>query len=232
MKLTLTLPVLSLLLWTTAAAQTSVAGTSASYETRDSITRGPYTLIVINKQEGFDTAVINRMVETYFTVYPKLAETFNREAAKKVTFLIDPSYEGVAATARDVIMYNPEWFVKHPGDIDVVTHEAMHVVQAYKRHVPGWVTEGIADYVRYKFGVDNEGAGWKLPAFSPEHSYRDSYRITARFFNWIEENIKKGFVVALDSRARAGQYNAAVWKEITGKTLDELWQEYAASHQQ
>jgi len=108
----------------------------------------------------------------------------------------------------------------------------MHVVQAYKRHVPGWVTEGIADYVRYKFGVDNEGAGWKLPAFSPVHSYRDSYRITARFFNWIEENIKKGFVVALDSRARAGQYNAAVWKEITGKTLDELWQEYAASHQQ
>jgi len=232
MKRSFILQTLFVLLWTAAAAQTSVTETKASYVSRDSITRGDYTLIVINKHKDFDTALMRRMVETHFTVYPKLVKTFNKEAARKITFLIDPDYKGVAATSGTFIYYNPEWFFQHPGDIDVVTHEVMHVVQAYKRSGPGWVTEGIADYVRFKFGVDNEGAGWSLTPFSPKHSYRDSYRITARFFNWIEEHVKKGFVVELDSHVRAGQYSEGLWQAITGKTLDELWQQYAASHQQ
>ena len=30
---------------------------------------------------------------------------------------------------------------------------------------PGWLTEGIAEYARYKFGVNNTAAKWALPNY-------------------------------------------------------------------
>jgi hypothetical protein len=78
---------------------------------------------------------------------------------------------------------------KHPEDLDVVTHEVMHIVQNYDRStLPGWLTEGIADYVRYKYGVDNAGSKWALPYYKAGQSYKNSYRITARFLNRLENN--------------------------------------------
>jgi hypothetical protein len=196
---------------------------------KDSITRGEYTLIFINKKEGFSDALKTRMIETFFTVYPLQAKTYNPNTRKKVTFLVDPTYEGVAATAGSIIRYNPGWFDKHPGDIDVVTHEAMHIVQSYRRGGPGWVTEGIADYVRHTMGVDNPGAGWTLTPFSDKQNYDNAYRITARFFVWIEKNVKPGFVVQLNEAMREGKYNDGIWKEWTGKDVKELWSAYAAN---
>ncbi len=48
----------------------------------------------------------------------------------------------------------------------------MHIVQNYGRSTrPGWLTEGIADYVRYKYGVDNVGSKWALPDYKAGQSY-------------------------------------------------------------
>lgn len=196
---------------------------------KDSVTREGYTLIFINKKEGFSDAVKKRMIETFFKIYPQEAKIYNPETRKRVTFLIDPAYTGVAATAGSIIRYNPEWFEKHPGDIDVVTHEAMHIVQSYRRGGPGWVTEGIADYVRFTLGVDNPGAGWTLPEFSASQNYDNAYRVTARFFAWIEKNVTKGFVVKMDDAMRKGTYTDGLWKEWTGKDVKELWAAYAAN---
>ncbi|QEH43937.1 secretory protein [Chitinophaga sp. XS-30] len=193
---------------------------------KDSVTRGEYTLIFVNKSEGFSPALKERMIETFFTVYPEQAKIYNPKTAKKVTFIINPKYDGVAATAGTYVHYNPGWFDKNPGDIDVVTHEVMHIIQSY-RGGEGWITEGIADYVRATMGVDNEGAGWSMPAFKPEHSYKNAYRITARFFIWLEKNAKSGIIVKLDSAMRSKTYTDEFWKTETGKTVDELWAEYA-----
>lgn len=103
----------------------------------------------------------------------------------------------------------------------------MHVVQAYKGvSAPGWAVEGIADYVRYTMGVDNKGAGWALPAFQPSQKHTDAYRVTARFFVWMEKKVKPGVVKALDKALRDGKYEG-FFKRFTGKTVDELWQQYA-----
>lgn len=194
------------------------------------ITRDGYTLEYTNKSPDFDTAVGRRLIDAFFQVYPREAARYNKKATKKVGFVIDPGYEGVAATSGDVIVFNPAWFRAHPGDIDVVTHEAMHVVQAYPEDAgPGWVTEGIADYVRYVFGVDNAGAKWALPAFKPKQHYTQSYRITARFFVWVEKKRNKDFVKKLDAAMRGKKYTDKIWKKLTGSTLDELWKEYAAN---
>jgi hypothetical protein len=199
-------------------------------EPSQTIVRDGYTLEYTNNSPDFDTTVGKRLIEAFFQVYPKEVARYNKKAAKKVSFVIDPSYEGVAATSGDVIRFNPAWFHAHPGDIDVVTHEAMHVVQAYPNDAgPGWITEGIADYVRYVFGVDNAGANWALPAFKPKQHYTQSYRVTARFFLWIEKKKNRDFVKKLDVAMRGKKYTEKIWKKLTGSTLDELWNEYAAN---
>lgn len=187
-----------------------------------------YTLTFISLDKDFDPKLKDRMIETFFIIYPKLVKEYNSEADKVVNFVIDTAYKGVAAAGGGRIVYNPVYFKQNPGDIDVVTHEAMHIVQAYKgRSGPGWLTEGIADYVRYKFGVDNKGAGWSLPDFKPTHSYTNSYRITARFLAWLENKGNAGIVKKLDASMRSRTYSMDIWKNETGKTLDELWKAYS-----
>lgn len=194
----------------------------------DSVTRNGYTLIWINKDKDFNTVLKEKLIHTFFVNYPKLAKMYNKKAMKKVSFVIDPDYKGVAATAGGVVRYSPEWFAKNPGDIDVVTHEVMHIVQAYPNGSgPWWITEGIADYVRFADGIDNAGANWKLPEWNSSQKYTDSYRITARFFFWIEKKIKKGFIKNLDAAMRNKSFTDEFWKQQTGKTLDELWINYS-----
>ena len=189
-----------------------------------------YKLTVENQDANFSPELKNKLIETFYTVYPELAKAYNKKTLKSVTFVIDTAYNGVAATADGRVVFSSKYMTKHPHDIDVVTHEVMHIVQDYGQSIgPGWLTEGIADYARYKFGVDNEGAKWALPAFKATQSYENSYRITARFLVWIEKNIKPGLVKNLDAQLRSHTFTNESWKQETGKTLDELWAAYAAN---
>ncbi|MDB5262461.1 MAG: secretory protein [Adhaeribacter sp.] len=118
--------------------------------------------------------------------------------------------------------------LEKPGDIDVVTHKVFHIVQNYGRGAgPGWLVEGITDYVRHKYGIDNAGANWSLTPFDPKHNYTNSYRITARFLVWLEKNENKKIVDELNKSLRTRTYTPETWVKLTGKTLDELWQSYA-----
>jgi hypothetical protein len=196
---------------------------------RDTISKDGYTLVFINKDGSFDKSVEQNMINTFFTVYPEEVKTYYPNSLKKVIMIIDPAYEGVAATNNGIVRVNPKWMHKHPQDIDVVTHEVMHIVQAYPHGAgPGWITEGIADYVRNEFGVNNGPGGWTLPEYSNKQSYRDAYRVTARFFTWVEKNYKKNLVKNLDAAMRNKEYTSDFWEKETGKTIDELWKAYAA----
>jgi len=185
-------------------------------------------LTFINQAPGLDPALQEKLVNTFFTVYPKLAKAYNTHTAKSVTFVMDTTYNGVAATDNGRVVFSFKYMKSHPKDIDVVTHEVMHIVQDYgDSNGPGWLTEGIADYARNKFGVDNAGAGWCLPDYKPTQNYTNSYRITARFLVWIEEKYKPDMVKELDKAMRDHTYHDDIWKEKTGKSLDELWTAYA-----
>lgn len=189
-----------------------------------------YKLTFVNYDATFDTLEQQRMVKTFFTVYPELAKTYNHKTLRSVTMVIDTAYDGVAATANGKVTVSNKWMHKHPEDIDVVTHEVMHIVQDYgDSNGPGWLTEGIADYARYKFGVNNAAANWKLPDYKPTQNYDNAYRITARFLAWMEENVKPGIVKALDKQMRDHTFTDNTWKSMTGKTVDELWKDYTAN---
>ncbi|RZK50383.1 MAG: secretory protein [Pedobacter sp.] len=196
----------------------------------EQIDRNGISLIFESNDADFDANLKARMIDTYFLIYPKLTGTYNAESIKTVRFSIDTAYKGVAAASRGRIVYSPVWFKQKPEDIDVVTHELMHIVQNYGRSVaPGWLTEGIADYVRFKFGIDNAGAKWSLPDLKADHHYSKSYRITARFLVWIEQNYQADLVKTLDKSIRDRSYTEAIWETQTGKTLDALWEAYVAN---
>ena len=216
---------------TACAAQSSWNNTFSKDDiTRDTISKKGFTLFFINKDSTFDKQVQEAMINTFFTVYPKEVKTYNPKSLKKVTIIIDPEYKGVAATAGGIVRVNPEWMHKHPNDIDVVTHEVMHIVQSYPDGAgPGWITEGIADYVRNEFGVNNVEGGWALPDYNIRQKYQDAYRVTARFFIWIEKNYKKDLVKKLDKAMRDKAYTRDFWKNETGKTVDQLWVVYSAN---
>lgn len=196
----------------------------------DTIKRNGYTLMVSGNDANFDNGLRQRLIETFFTVYPKIAKEYNKKTSRQVTFFIDTAYHGVAATDNGRVVFSAAYMTSHPNDIDVVTHEVMHIAQDYgDSNGPGWLTEGIADYARNQFGVANEAAKWKFPDFKPTQNYDNAYRTTARFLYWIETKVKKRTVKKLDEVMRKHTYTDGIWAQLTGKSVDELWKQYAAN---
>jgi len=194
------------------------------------IKKGKYTLVFECKAPQFDQEINQKLIDAYFKVYPVLVKQYNKKVTRIVTFVIDPDYDGVAGTSNDRVVFSAKYMTSHPNDIDIVTHETMHIVQSYgdENNMPGWLTEGIADYARYAFGVGNQKAGWSLPKYASTQSYENSYRITARFLAWLEYSGHKGIVKKLDQAGRDKTYDdGKIWKKLTGKTIDELWLAYS-----
>ena len=194
----------------------------------DTLKKNGYTLIVSGNDEHFDNAIKEKLISTFFIVYPKIVKEYNKKSLKQVVFFIDTAYHGVAATDNGRVVFSPAYMTKHPNDIDVVTHEVMHITQDYGSFDgPGWLTEGIADYVRNEHGVANDAAKWRLPDFKSTQNYDNAYRITARFLVWVETKVKKGTVKKLDGMMRDHTYTDATWAKLTGKTVQELWKSYS-----
>ena len=128
------------------------------------------------------------------------------------------------------IVVSATYLKNHPKDTDLVTHELMHVVQSYPSGQPGWLVEGIADYVRWKYGRDNAGGNWNLPNFDQSQNYKDSYTVTGRFLAWLERKVHADIINRLDRALRQNQYeNGKIWNRITGKNVDKLWSDYATN---
>lgn len=119
-----------------------------------------------------------------------------------------------------------EWFQDHPDDVGAMIHETVHIVQRYRsRNNPGWLVEGVADYVRF-FKYEPGKIG---PINVDRARYNASYRVSARFLNDVAETYDKDLVVKLNKAMREGTYKEEMFKELTGKTLPELDEEWRAS---
>ncbi len=147
----------------------------------------------------------------------------------EVTVKFEKGLNVPAATAGAKMSFSVEWFQKHPDDIGVIIHEFTHTLQAYPNAHPWWVTEGIADYIRGKFPCDDPKV-WSLPKLNHTHKYDQGYRVTAAFLFWIEKTYPKSEIVKeLNLAMKKKAYTEGIWKERTGKTVSELWQECLAA---
>jgi hypothetical protein len=143
-----------------------------------------------------------------------------------ISMTLKNDYHGVAATGRGRITGSVKYFRSHPDDFGAMVHETVHVVQAYRTgNNPGWLVEGIADYIRfYKYEPG------KLRPISPDRAkYDGSYQVTARFLAYVAEKYDKEIVRKLNQRMREGEYRDEAWKELTKKTAQELEEDWRAS---
>ncbi len=145
---------------------------------------------------------------------------------RQVTMTISKTYVGVAATSGSKIVGAVKWFKAHPDDVGAMVHETVHVVQHYRgRGNPGWLVEGVADYVRF-FHYEPGHLG---PIDAQRSHYNGSYRVTAAFLNYCLQKYDKDLVLKLNEALRNGQYDEALWEKMTGKTLPVLDEEWRAT---
>jgi hypothetical protein len=179
---------------------------------------------------------VGPMAKEWYPKLLKLLASDGFEAPQRVSIVFDNEMRGVAATGGARVRCAAKWFRENlEGEaLGAVFHELVHVIQQYGRaprlegatRPPGWLVEGIADYVRwYKFEPDSHGADITARNISRAR-YNGSYRITANFLDWTSNTCAKELVPRLNAAIRQGKYNEAMWKEITGRDLQDLGEEW------
>lgn len=161
--------------------------------------------------------------------YPMLCDELKSEGytpPTRITMTLKKDYNGVAYAQGSKIVGSVGYFEKHKDDVGAFVHETAHCVQQYRgRGNPGWLVEGVADYVRFfKYEA-------KKPAkLQPEKAkYDGSYRTTAAFLDFLVETQDKEIVRKLNETMRKGKYADTIWKDLTGKTVEELGREWQKS---
>ena len=130
------------------------------------------------------------------------------------------------------IFLNTPWYVQErDGEaVGAAIHELVHVMQAYwtkdatNDNCPEWLSEGIADYVRwFMFEPQSGGCDYLKDAGTRATiHYNDSYRETASFLDYVEKE-HPGTVKKANALMRKARFNDRLfWKEATGKTAAEL----------
>jgi hypothetical protein len=166
--------------------------------------------------------------------YPIISETLagkDFKPPREVRIVFKDEKKGIAWTSGAKITIVADWIRKHPDDFGMVIHELCHVVQSYSKGT-GWITEGIADYIRYfKYEPFDPAQGkpkGSPPKISAKASYKDGYKTAATFLAWIEKK-DKDIIRKLNDLSRNGGYKDDLFKEWTGSDLETLWKEFIAA---
>ena len=160
--------------------------------------------------------------------YPKIHELLKSDGftpPKNVRLVFDPAMKGVAHTSGAAITISAAWVRAQPDDWGMVVHELTHVVQGYTGG-EFWVTEAIAEYIR----DGHFEPGVRKFEISEKSSYKEGYRIAGSFLRWLEEQKNPAIVATLNAALRRGAYQPAIFKEMCGAELDELWKEFASAY--
>lgn len=186
-----------------------------------------FTVDVSDAPELRDWA--NRVARVCEQAYPMINEELKSDGFKpphQVTMILKSSYKGVAEAGGGRITGSVKYFTDHPDDVGAMVHETAHIVQNYRRRGnPGWLVEGVADYVRFfKFEPGNLG---RIDA--QKAHYNSSYRVSAAFLAYVAEKYDKDAVLKLNKAMRDGDYRDDIFKDLTGKTVEELDEEWRAT---
>ncbi|KDR85565.1 hypothetical protein GALMADRAFT_218662 [Galerina marginata CBS 339.88] len=138
-----------------------------------------------------------------------VAYTTGSSSHKEIHFSLD-YIKGCESRARDEIM-------------GVLVHEVVHCYQYDGRGTcPGGLTEGIADFVRLRENLDPPH--WQETS---DGSWDAGYDTTAYFLHWIESSAGKDTVQKLNRLLKQDKYTDAIFTELTGTPVDELWANYS-----
>jgi hypothetical protein len=173
---------------------------------------------------------------------------------KAFTVLLRPG-NGVAATGGTRVTANSDWLRREMNReaTGALVHEEVHVVQQYGYGLgrrrgattqpagaaaaaarrpttrpagnPVWLVEGIADYVRWWYYEPDSPRRYPNPT-STRTKYDGSYTISANFLHWVAGKYDKDIVKQMNAAMRERRYSPDLWREYTGKTVQELGDEW------
>jgi hypothetical protein len=221
-------------------------------------TTSPSTSVAAT-QKAFDPAKVKITINTseapelddwaQHTLKPVLQEWYPKICAQlpvdgytppdhfSVTFRKD--FKGVAWTMNQRIEASAKWIEDNlKGEsLGAIVHEEVHVVQnpffgrqprgTPNHRIPGWLLEGSCDYIRW-FQYEPVDRRRKDP--NPDKvKYNDAYFPTAHFLVFVANKYDKNIVTEMNAANRKGTYSVDLWKQYTGKTIDELSDEWKDS---
>jgi len=169
-----------------------------------------------------------KLAHAWWPMVAPLLATDRYSPPAEIKLVFKETIQPPAYAAGSTITIKAPWIRAHPDDFGMVIHEMTHIIQHYPREgkKPGWLVEGIADYIRWwRYEPETK----RTPIDPDKASYRDSYRTTAWFLAWITGKYDRSLVRRLDESLRDGKYADDLFKESTGKTVDELWAEFTAT---
>jgi hypothetical protein len=192
--------------------------------------KSPFSVTIAGDVDAKLATTAGQMTTVFYQSYPQLVARFEnpkKPAPRFIRIIFEHGMSVPAYCTGSEIKVSVEWLQKHPDDIGMLTHELTHSVQGYPRGTPGWITEGLADYARQIYGP-KEQPNWSLPSrLTERQSYRDSYRVTARFFLWLDAKYP-GVIDKMHRRVQDRDFDVADFRMLTGRTIDDLWQDCVA----
>jgi hypothetical protein len=183
-------------------------------------------------QEWVDAEVLP-LVREWYPELRRMLPSPGYEAPRQVRVVFVAEGDGVAATSGTKVTCWAKWFRANlKGEAKgAILHELVHVVQQYGRarsrdqggsRPPGWLVEGIPDYIRWFRYEARSGGALISPAAAARVRYDGSYRITANFLHWVTSEYGPGVYRELNAAMREGRYQPELWKELTEASVDEL----------
>ncbi len=142
-------------------------------------------------------------------------------------YRIEPS-NVPAATIKTRIIVDPAYVLAHlhnPDMFGMIAHQMVHVMQAFPDHTTPWLTEGLADYMRYYVLIPDDPGR----AFDPKGARFDGgYQPTAGLLDWVER-AHPGAVRRVNAVMRQGGDGPAELSRQAGAPLETAWAAYLAS---
>ena len=190
----------------------------------------------------------------FWYCYPQMYARFAiTETPRDVILLIEDFDYEIACAWENKVHIHDRWLEQCPFDFDCLTHEFAHTVQGdwLDEFTPTngddtYMVERFADYCRYLYAFADSrfnDFGWELQTIENEDNLFDS----VRFWVWLDytySTSERDLIKEMNARIhqRSEQYNAAAWQPdgsawqevfagtgAAGKTLFDLWNEYAAT---
>jgi hypothetical protein len=185
-----------------------------------------FTVVVTDAPEMKEWAdKVAQLCEEWYSRLNDQLKSDGFKPATQISMTLKSDYGGVAETSGNRITGSVKFFKEHPEDQGAMIHETCHVIQQYRGRNPGWLVEGVTDYVR--FFVYEPGKA--RPVNRRRAHYNDSYQTTATFLAYVSEKYDKELILKLNKLMRQGKYREGTFRELTGKTLKELDEEWLAS---
>lgn len=208
--------------------------TAAPHRTQATVTSGDQKIAIslTGNLENFADLKprFDKMAKIYSDVWPKLVHMLGSPidaSHRDVVIIFEPKMDHPAHASGNRITISAEHLRRDPADTEgVFIHELTHVIQRYSG--PGWLVEGVADYTRFKLKSD-DAWGKRCRGHIAYDKPFGAYWNSAAFLLYLEDTYKKPVVRTVSVAMRAGKFNDAVWKNLTGKTLQELALDYKSS---